>query len=259
LTSELASIIQETNDAERLEELLNVNDQLLNLSKKVPGSGKPILTLQSVDVALKNTSDSDGKLDGTPHINGRPSDCGEESSEASSAKGFEDSPTTPRIDKGKGKAEPEPEKVLSPRIQINDSEDEDEDGVPYEDALEVPGASPTDRSRSWVAEEGEVFRKGTVLLGPAEMEGEYAGEELRKELLEAMVERPPPRPLTDEFGTEVLIPGFGELPVISDRSPISPTATTPTFDMTTLKSPPKPYISRSKSSSNSSLNLISPI
>lgn len=38
------------------------------------------------------------------------------------------------------------------------------------------------RSRIWVEEEGEVFRKGTVLLGPAEMEGEYAGEELRKEV-----------------------------------------------------------------------------
>jgi hypothetical protein len=63
-------------------------------------------------------------LDGTPHINGRPSDRGEESSEAS-VEGFEDSPTTPKIDKGKGKAEPEPEepeKVLSPRIRINDSE-----------------------------------------------------------------------------------------------------------------------------------------
>ena len=34
LTSELASIIQETNDAERLEELLNVN-----LLKEVPGRG----------------------------------------------------------------------------------------------------------------------------------------------------------------------------------------------------------------------------
>lgn len=150
VTSELASIIQETNNAERLEELLNVNDQLLNLLKKVPGPGKPILTLQSLDIAFKNTSSSsDGKLDGTPHINGRPSDHGEESSAASSSvEGFEDSPTTPKIDKGKGKAEPEPEepeKVLSPRIRINDSEDEDEDGVPYEDALEVPGASPTDR------------------------------------------------------------------------------------------------------------------
>lgn len=38
------------------------------------------------------------------------------------------------------------------------------------------------RSKSWVEEEGEVFRKGTVLLGPEEMEGEYDGEELRKEV-----------------------------------------------------------------------------
>lgn len=38
------------------------------------------------------------------------------------------------------------------------------------------------RSRSWVAEEGEVFRKGNVLLTPEEMEGEYDSEELRKEV-----------------------------------------------------------------------------
>lgn len=38
------------------------------------------------------------------------------------------------------------------------------------------------RSRSWVAEEGEVFRKGNLLLGPNEMEGEYAGEDLRIEV-----------------------------------------------------------------------------
>jgi protein phosphatase 1 regulatory subunit 37 len=146
LTSELASIIQETNDAECLEELLNVNDQLLNLLKKVPGSAKPILTLQSLDVAFKNTSSSsDGKLDGTPHINGRPSDRGEESSDASSVEGFEDSPTTPILGRGKERRnlnQKEPEKVLSPRIRISDSEDEDEDGVPYEDALEVPGLHP---------------------------------------------------------------------------------------------------------------------
>ena len=43
-----------------------------------------------------------------------------------------------------------------------------------------------------VEEEGEVFRKGHVLLTPKEMEGEYDGEELRMELLEAEVERPPP-------------------------------------------------------------------
>ena len=33
-----------------------------------------------------------------------------------------------------------------------------------------------------VEEEGEVFRKGNVLLGPEEMEGEYDGEELRIEV-----------------------------------------------------------------------------
>jgi protein phosphatase 1 regulatory subunit 37 len=153
VTSELASIIQDTNDAERLEELLNVNDQLLNLLKKVPGGNKPTLTLKGLGVALNHVSvssddDGDGKLDGIPHINGRPSDRAGETSEASSVEGFEDSPTTPKIDKGKGKAEPEPEepeKVLSPRIRINDSEDEDEDGVPYEQAVDEELASPTDR------------------------------------------------------------------------------------------------------------------
>ena len=33
-----------------------------------------------------------------------------------------------------------------------------------------------------VEEEGEVFRKGNVLLGPDEMEGDYDGEELRIEV-----------------------------------------------------------------------------
>ena len=151
VTTELASIIQETNDAERLEELLNVNDQLLNLLKKVPGGSKPVLSLKSLGIPLNNisvSSDDDGKLDGTPHINGRPSNRGGESSEASSVEGFEDTPSTPKIDKGKGKAEPEPEepeKVLSPRIRINDSEDEDEDGVLYEDAVDGEMASPTNR------------------------------------------------------------------------------------------------------------------
>jgi protein phosphatase 1 regulatory subunit 37 len=43
VTSELASIIQESNDAEYLEELLNVNDQLLNLLKKVPACPQQFL------------------------------------------------------------------------------------------------------------------------------------------------------------------------------------------------------------------------
>lgn len=151
MTSELTTIIQETNDAERLEELLNVNDQLLNLLKKAPAGRKPTLTLQSLGVAFNSLlassdDDGDGKLDSVPRINGR---TGGESSEASSVEGFEDfleTLTTPKIDKGKAKAEPEPEepeKVLSPRIRINDSEDEDEDGVPY--AVDEAVASPTDR------------------------------------------------------------------------------------------------------------------
>ncbi len=33
-----------------------------------------------------------------------------------------------------------------------------------------------------VEEEGEVFRKGIVLLDPEEMDGDYAGEDLRREV-----------------------------------------------------------------------------
>ena len=97
-------------------------------------------------------------------------------------------------DKGKGRAEPEPDpedKVLSPTFMLarEDVDDEgDEDGPRFDPRLDAryagreEVASPTVRSRSWVEEEGEVFRKGTVLLGPEEMEGEYAGEELRREV-----------------------------------------------------------------------------
>ena len=117
-------------------------------------------------------------------------------------------PTTPRIDQVKSRAEPEPEKhelVLSPTssflLSNSPTESLSEDG--YKSAEEVmsishhclhdggegasyieaegeegvdEGSSPTDRSRSWVAEEGEVFRKGTVLLGPEEMEGRERGK-----------------------------------------------------------------------------------
>jgi protein phosphatase 1 regulatory subunit 37 len=33
-----------------------------------------------------------------------------------------------------------------------------------------------------VEEEGEIFRKGQALLGPDELEGEFAGEQLRIEV-----------------------------------------------------------------------------
>ncbi|KAF9477211.1 RNI-like protein [Pholiota conissans] len=255
IASELALVIQETEDPSRLEELLGINDQLLSLLKKVPAGGKPNLRLQGLGLAYSSSQssseDGDGRLDGLPNINGR-TNALEADSEDNSITNFDDedvTPTTPKIDKGKRRAEPEPEEpemVLSPNISKMNGGSED-DGVLYLENV----ASPTDRSRIWVEEEGEVFRKGTVLLGPEEMEGEYAGEELRKELLEAMVERPPPRPLTDEYGLEIV--GMSEPE--RERSPSIPSAASPTGD--SPKVLPKPYISR-RSSNNSILSLLSP-
>lgn len=123
----------------------------------------------------------------------------------------------------------------------------------------------TIRSRIWVEEEGEVFRKGTVLLGPEEMEGEYAGEELRKEvgilssaiffpslivpfkLLEAMVERPPPRSVED-FSLELPHPTSN-----SHSNPGTPTEEQPTSPTAA----PRPYIPR-RTSSGSLMSLVSP-
>jgi protein phosphatase 1 regulatory subunit 37 len=159
VASELAIVIQETEDPSRLEELLGINDQLLSLLKTVPGGTRPQLKLKGLGLTLDDDSrnssvDGDGMLDGLPHINGRAAAMnghfGGDSSASSSADSFEEdktlTPTTPRIDKGKQRAEPEPEQeemVLSPKtFQINESESEDEDGVRYR-GEEV--ASPTDR------------------------------------------------------------------------------------------------------------------
>ncbi|EJT99501.1 hypothetical protein DACRYDRAFT_17203 [Dacryopinax primogenitus] len=66
----------------------------------------------------------------------------------------------------------------------------------------LPPHSPVEeRSKYWVEEEGEVFRRGHALLTEDEMEEkDVDGDELRKELLEKEVKRPPPRtvPLEDE-------------------------------------------------------------
>ncbi|PPQ96897.1 hypothetical protein CVT26_005882 [Gymnopilus dilepis] len=271
VASELATMIQETEDPSRLEELLGINDQLLSLLKKVPGSGKPPLTLQGLGLSLNKvrSESGDGMLDGLPHINGRANGHAsvDSSADTSSTSSLDEddatTPTTPKIDKGKQKADPEPEQpeiVLSPKtFRINESDDEDEDGVPYHHRPD-DATSPTNRSRIWVEEEGEVFRKGQVLLGPEEMEGEYAGEELRKELLEAMVERPPPRPLTDEYGLDVIssMPD-PNLPERSpNRSPSIPAATSPTSENANPKPPPRPYISRTRSGSSSILSILSP-
>lgn len=117
-----------------------------------------------------------------------------------------------------------------------------------------------------VEEEGEVFRKSNVLLGPEDLEGEYDGEELRIEvcswlhvafrkpdqnvpsqLLETDVERPPPRAISvDEFGME--LPPLPVSPQVESEKMLSPTSPSEP-----PKPAPRPYLRRSRSSSSSTL------
>ncbi|KAF8320002.1 hypothetical protein DL93DRAFT_2220611 [Clavulina sp. PMI_390] len=72
--------------------------------------------------------------------------------------------------------------------------------VIYEEPLSAPSTS---LNRSWIEEEGEVFRKGTVLLGPEGLGEEGAdlnSEELKREILEAQVERRPRHEELEEPG-----------------------------------------------------------
>lgn len=201
----------------RLEELLGLNDQLLGLLKKVPGKLRQGLRLHGLGLGLEvgKGDGEDGKLDGFPHIGGHENGNGhveemerltsEESSINSSveAEDGEEDATTPKVDKGKRKAEPEPEQpemVLSPKTFMMAEPERDRE---YLNEERLATVSPDDRfavspsyfffffddvsrlryrSRVLVEEEGEVFRKGIVLLGPEEMEGDYAGEDLRREV-----------------------------------------------------------------------------
>jgi len=247
MVEELTAQIQSTAvDETKLEELLGLCDKLNTgidrLSSRT--SSKSLLLGLGLKVDCLNGTSGDVLHD---------SPKGDEENEEA------DGLLTPRVDKGKGRAQPEPEvpeKVLSPTFTITESEDEDEDDHRFMDVEEggepEQATSPTDRSKSWVAEEGEVFRKGAVLLGPEEMEGEYPGEELRRELLEAMVERPPPRGIIiDEFGTELSVQ---TAPL--EEAPHSPPATE---EPQPQKLPPKPYISRNRSTSSNSLQTVSDI
>jgi len=227
MIDEITEKVQTTTDTVLLEDLLGLCDKLhggIARLSSIPSS-KSLLRGLGITVASGTTSSA--------VLHESPTD--EES-------------LTPRVDKGKGRAEPEPEepeKVLSPTFRITESEEEDEDDNRFageEDQVGVP--SPVVRSKSWVEEEGEIFRKGAVLLGPEEMEGEYAGEELRRELLEAMVERPPPRGIIDEFGVEL---------DVSAPETASPQAEEP------QRPPPRPYISRSRSSNGTTGDPQSPI
>ncbi|KAH6879625.1 hypothetical protein BKA70DRAFT_1447902 [Coprinopsis sp. MPI-PUGE-AT-0042] len=223
IVGELAIAIQATDDPAR-----GLSFTLQGLGLHLNGSSTS---------SLNSQQESTHSING--HINGEPVASSEESSLLGGDEDDEEEVTTPRIDKGKRKADPVPiehEKILSPTIMsptflITEEDDEQGEHVDYFPSEGVDtNPSPTDRSRNWVAEEGEVFRKGQVLLGPEEMEGEYAGEELRRELLEAEVERPPPRPINDDFAMDVI---SGSVPL--DHEQLSSAPPTPV-----ISEPPKP-------------------
>ena len=192
IVKELGEVIPREDSPERMTELIDFCDRLNTLlAQSAASPGRPSkLQIQGLGLTLPDH-----------HM---PTNCnGHALRSESQDDEDEQTPTTPRVDKGKGRAEPEPEQqepVTSPHRLPGDSEDEDEEihEFPFPEGGEI--TSPTDRSvlpsrvtlepnddirrrsRIWVEEEGEVFRKGTILLGPDEMEGEYAGEELRKEV-----------------------------------------------------------------------------
>ncbi|KAH8103400.1 RNI-like protein [Cristinia sonorae] len=236
--SSLGQVIVGTSDQDKLAELLALNDDLTSMLSHTGGAPLLGLGIHIEPQAKSNVIATNG------HGNGSAVHSAEDLSDS------EEEPVTPRVDKGKGRAAPEPEEpemvltptIMAPPFMVTESDEEDAERTALE-GLSEDVVSPTDRSRSWVAEEGEVFRKGTVLLTPEEMEGEYDSEELRKEILEAMVERPPPRSMQDGYIQAAEDMALGELPPSSPQIPSSP--------IDSPKPPPRPYIRRSRSSSNS--------
>ncbi|KAF8324920.1 uncharacterized protein EI90DRAFT_3074459 [Cantharellus anzutake] len=160
LVSVLQEMVQVEKDPTRMEELLDLNDRLTSLIK-------------------------DLKTGIAPYSSERPS-------------------VMRRNSKGKEPAFEHSDVIPNASFAIVDSDDENnDDNKPLQSdsqagdhMAEVPEAqapSPTVLSKVWVEEEGEIFRKGNVLLGPDELgeEGvDISSEELKRELLEAQVERP---------------------------------------------------------------------
>jgi hypothetical protein len=164
--------------------------------------GKPNLKLEGLGPIPGSGTLS--KKKSSPQANGSVQSDSEDELTPTTLSHHQRTPPT-RAEKGKDRAPPSPiqhEPVLSPTSVLarqhleppeDDSDEEGDEGYfPALEDVDGEGAmvgdigmelSPTgERSRSWVEEEGEVFRKGNVLLGPEEMEGEYDGEELRQEV-----------------------------------------------------------------------------
>jgi hypothetical protein len=104
-----------------------------------------------------------------------------------------------RNSKGKEKATEKTDILLSPSFSIADSDDEDDEPAggrdpphiltdePEEEEHQASDPSPTILSKSWVEEEGEIFRRGNVLLRPDELEEggvDISSEELKREVLD---------------------------------------------------------------------------
>ena len=137
----LVEVIRTCSDSGRVDELLNLNDTLVSLVAQA--TPKPKASLQGLGLEL-NGLGNPGAKNGSGMVNNHiVSPRGDSTEEPSD----DDSPSTPRLDKGKGKAPPEPEivkPVLSPRGFAAPDSDSDENGHEAEQGEDDDLPSPTD-------------------------------------------------------------------------------------------------------------------
>ncbi|KAH7099969.1 RNI-like protein [Auriculariales sp. MPI-PUGE-AT-0066] len=198
-------------EAERLLELIELNDALTNLLTRAAPTSPAITRRSSLQGGLRLRLGSN-VLSAPNGMLGPGSPAGQLLSPLlrKTSGTFTQSPngsngtvdsvpeegvTTPKIDKGKGRLIIEEKVIPSANFAIGDSDEEDKHlgGLTLAPDGDDPGLSPT---------EGEVFRKGVALLKPEEMEEEYDTEELRTQLLSAEVERHPMRQY-DQYGAPI--------------------------------------------------------
>src|SRR5258708_15286289 len=139
----LVEVIRTCSDSRRADELLNLNDTLVSLLAQA--SPKPKLSLQGLGLEL-NGLGNPGPDNSSGVVNNRiVSPRGDSIGEPN----YDDSPSTPRVDKGKGKAPPEPEvvkPVLSPRgFAVPDSDEDEAEHEQEQEQGEDDPRSPTDR------------------------------------------------------------------------------------------------------------------
>jgi protein phosphatase 1 regulatory subunit 37 len=148
---DLTNAIQSTSDANRLEELLLANDDLMVALKEVAatsGPDRPTLKLQGLGLSLDDSSSSVDE--GLNYMGGhRPNGGAQAIPNGGGLHGERNAELSPqKIDKGKGKAEPEPvehEKVLSPAFMITEDDDDDDEvpESPVEEGEHAELSSPT--------------------------------------------------------------------------------------------------------------------